>query len=262
MNWDIARIEIMKKPLLIFFGFLLGCGGGATWLALDQKSSAPVAAVATALPPHLEEVLVATHKLSTGAVVQASDLAWQGWPRDTALKGVIRKSEAPAAMDEFKDWVVRGALIAGEPIRREKLTRGGAAADLSSFLAPGHSAVAITIGANGATADGGFIPLNERVDVIRVTKTAIRSGEASKTLVADVRLLALAPNPQDKRGQPPGATATLELDPHQAEKVILAQRGGQLSLALHPMQDARKSEPVLALDEKHDRAVAVVRAGR
>jgi pilus assembly protein CpaB len=252
----------MKKPLLIFFGFLLGCGGGATWLALGQVKPAPVAAVATPLPPNLEEVLVATHKLSTGAVVQASDLAWQGWPKDTALKGVIRKSEAPAAMDEVKDSVVRGALIAGEPIRREKLAKGGNAADLSSFLAPGHSAVVITIGGNGATADGGFILPNDHVDVIRATKTAIRSSEASKTLVADVRLLAIAPNAPDKRGQTSGSTATLELDPHQAETVILAQRSGQLSLALHPMQDARKSEPVLALDEKRERAVAVVRAGR
>ena len=115
----------MKKSTLVLFGFVLGCGGGATWLALDQTAPAEVAVAHPPLPPQLEEVLVVTRKLSVGSVVQASDLAWQGWPRDTALRGLIHKSDAPAAMDEYKDSVVRGALLAGEPIRREKLVKSG-----------------------------------------------------------------------------------------------------------------------------------------
>lgn len=248
----------MKKSLLIFFGFMLGCGGAATWLALAQSEPAPsiVIAASTPLPPQFEEVLVATHKLSAGSVVQASDLAWQGWPRNTALRGVIRKSEAPGAMDELKDSVVRGALLEGEPIRREKLAKGGDAGELSAFLAPGHSAVAIAIEGGGATADGNAILPNDRVDVLRATRDKV-----SKTLVANVRVLAIAPNAQDKRGRASaGMSATLELDPHQAETVILAQRGGQLSLALSSMQDTRKSDPLIALEEKHERAVAVMRA--
>ena len=202
---------------------------------------------------------MATHKLSSGSVVQASDLAWQGWPRNTALKGVIRKSEAPAAMDEIKDSVLRGALVEGEPIRREKLAKGGNAGDLSAILAPGHSAVAIAIEGGGAFAEGVSILPNDRVDVIRVTheKPAIRSASVSKILVADVRVLAIAQNAQDKRSQT-GSTATLELDSQQAETVILAQRNGPLSLTPHPAQDAGKSGPVLALEEKRERASQLV----
>jgi pilus assembly protein CpaB len=252
----------MNKSLLILVGFVLGGAGGATWLALDQNQPAAAAALPALapLPPQLEEVLVATHKLSSGSVVQASDLAWQGWPRDTALRGVIRKSEAPAAMDEIKDSVARGAFLAGEPIRRDKLVKGGDPANLSAILAPGHSAVAINI-EGGAAANGGSILPNDYVDVIRASKTALRSGEAGKTLVANVRLLAIAPNAQRGPTSATGSTATLELDPDQAETVILGHRGGgQLSLAPHATQDTRKSEHFLALDEKHDRGVNLVRA--
>jgi pilus assembly protein CpaB len=179
------------------------------------------------------------------------------------LRGVIRKAEAPAAMDEIKDSVARGAFLAGEPIRREKLVKGGNAGDLVAILAPGHSAVAIAV-ENGAAADGGSILPNDRVDVIRVArdKPASRSaGDAAvgKTLVANVRVLAIGQNAPDKRGQTSGMSATLELDAHQAETVILAQRGGQLSLAPHAKQDASKSEALIAFEEKRERGGA--RAG-
>jgi pilus assembly protein CpaB len=255
----------MNKTLLILIGFVLGSGGGATWLALGQHEPAAVAAALPThqpLPPQLEEVLVATHKLSSGSVIQASDLAWQGWPRDTALKGVIRKAEAPAAMDEIKDSVLRGALIAGEPIRREKLAKGGNTGDPAGVLAPGHRAVAIPVEGGGATADGASILPNDRVDVSRVTrdKNAVRSG---KTLVENVRVLAIGQNAQDKRSQTSatGAIAILELDARQAE-TILAQHGAELSLALSSRQDAHNSAPVVAFEDKRDTAVAVVRAGR
>jgi pilus assembly protein CpaB len=254
---DFLRIKTMNKTLLILLGFAVGCGGGATWLAFAKDEPA-VAAVLQPLPPQLELVLVATHELSSGSVIQASDLAWQGWPRNTALKGVIRRSEAPAAINEIKDSVLRGAVVAGEPIRREKLAKGGNPGDLSAILAPGHSAVAIAI-EGGATADGASILPNDRVDVIHATreKLGLRSGlrDASvrKTLVANVRVLAMAPNAPDKRGQT-GSTATLDLDSQQAETVILAQRNGPLSLTPHPAQDARKSGPILALEDKRERA--------
>ena len=70
------------------------------------------------------------------------------------------------------------------------------------------------------------------------------AGDAyiSETLVTNVRVLAIGQNAQDKGGQPfaAGTTATLELDPRQAESVILSQRVGQLSLVLRAMQDSAK----------------------
>ncbi len=253
---DFLRIKTIKKTLLILLGFAVGCGGGATWLAFAKDDPAVAVAVLQPLPPQLELVLVATHQLSAGSVVQASDLAWQGWPRNTALKGVIRRSDSPAAINEIKDSVVRAALVAGEPIRREKLARGGTPGDLSVLLAPGHSAVAIAVEGGGAMADGPSILPNDRVDVIYATREKlgllIRFARCFRPqrLVANIRVLAMSPNGPDKRG----SIATLDLDSQQAETVILAQRNGPLSLTPHSAQDARKGGPILALEEKRERA--------
>ncbi len=260
----------MKKARLIFLGFVLASGAGATYLVLDRPE--PPAPVMVAAPPPVQQdqILVAAHELTFGAVVQAADLTWQDWPKDSALQGIVRKSESPNAVDELKDSVIRGSFLVGEPIRREKLFKGANSGFLSAILAPGYRAVAINIEGSGATTAGNFILPNDRVDVIRIYRdedaAKVGAGDAyvSETLVNNVRVLAIGQNAQDKGGQPfaSGATATLELDPHQAETVILAQRVGQLSLVLRSMQDGKpSSEPVSPMQESHDRSVTVVRAG-
>jgi pilus assembly protein CpaB len=186
------------------------------------------------------------------------------------MQGVIRQSETPGAIDEIKDSIVRGSFLAGEPVRREKLFKGGSSGYLSAILAPGYRAVAINIEGSGSTTAGNFILPNDRVDVIRIYRDedAAKSGAGdafvSETLVTNVRVLAIGQNAQEKGGQPfaAGSTATLELDPHQSETVILAQRVGQLSLVLRSMQDAKEvTSPVTTAEEKHDTAITVVRAG-
>jgi pilus assembly protein CpaB len=76
---------------------------------------------------------------------------------------------------------------------------------------------------------------------------------------------AFVPTPNDTGGPPPagGTTATLELDPHQAETIILAQRVGQLSLVLRAMQDSAKQAggSVSVAQQTRDRGVTIVRAG-
>jgi pilus assembly protein CpaB len=261
----------MKKARLIFLGFVLASGAGATYLVL-QKPEAPPQEVAAAPPPVAQDmVLVAAKELNFGAVVAPTDLNWQPWPKNSPLQGVIRKDEAPNAVDEVKDSVVRGAFLVGEPIRREKLFKGGNSGYLSAILAPGYRAVAINIEGSGSTTAGNFILPNDRVDVIRIYRDedAAKSGAGdsyvSETLVTNVRVLAIGQNANDKAGPPTagGSTATLELDPHQAETVILAQRVGQLSLVLRAMTDGVKQAggAVTAEPENRDRGVTIVRYG-
>jgi pilus assembly protein CpaB len=259
----------MKKSRVLFLAFVIACGGAATFLVLDRPE--PAAPLASAPPPApSDQVLVAAHDLSFGVVIQPGDLLWQNWPKDSSVRGVVRKSESPNAIDEVKESVLRGAFLAGEPIRREKLFKGANSGFLSAILAPGFRAVAIAIDGGGASTAGNFILPNDRVDVIHIyrdedaAKTGAGDAYVSETLVANVRVLAIGQNAQEKGGQPfaAGSTATLELDPRQAEKVILAQRVGQLSLALRAMQDGREiGGPISPMQESRDHSVTVVRAG-
>jgi pilus assembly protein CpaB len=101
-------------------------------------------------------------------------------------------------------------------------------------------AVAIKIDNSGDSSAGGFILPNDRVDVIRIardddaTKAKGVEVDTAQTILSNVRVLAIGQNVQEENGKKvvTGANATLELDPHQAEIVVLAQHDGNANLHL------------------------------
>jgi Flp pilus assembly protein CpaB len=88
---------------------------------------------------------------------------------------------------------------------------------------------------------GGFILPNDHVDVILTRRTRVAAntpgpeGHSSETILRNVRVLAIDQNVQEKDGQRVvvGKTATLELAPHQAEALTLAQQDGTLAASWH-----------------------------
>jgi pilus assembly protein CpaB len=139
---------------------------------------------------------------------------------------------------------------------------------MSTMLSPGMRAVAINIDSQGATSAGGFVLPNDRVDVVRTyrddeaTKASGSDVVVTQTILSNVRVLAIGQNVQNKGSEGAvvvGSNATLELDPKQAELIILAQRTGQLSLTLRAMVDANKDN--VAADSSDDAALTIVRFG-
>lgn len=238
----------MKKSRIVVLFLALAAAAGAFVVANGSRPAPPEIAAAPPPPPApTEDVLVAAKDLPLGTLVGDGDFTWQSWPKDGAAPGMIRKSENPKTIDDLKGSFVKAAILQGEPVRREKLVKGANGGFMSVILASGKRAVAINIDSQGATSAGGFILPNDRVDVIRTyhqeAKSAVGSsgsdGFVSQTLLTNVKVLAIGQNVQDKNGQPVvvGSNATLELDPDQAETVILGQRTGQLSLVLRSMLD-------------------------
>ena len=82
------------------------------------------------------------------------------------------------------------------------------------------------------------------------------------TLLRNVKVLAIGQNVEEKNGQPVvvGSNATLELDPAQAETIILAQRTGQLSLVLRSML-GRPQTAAACRRDKRATASQIVRYG-
>lgn len=254
----------MKTARLAVLGIALVAGIAAAVLA--SRSKPPVVAAA---PPPLstDGVLVAAKELNFGAVVDASDMRWEGWPSDHIPDGLVRKSASPGGIEELQGSIVRSNFAAGEPLRWERLVKGPHSGFLAAVLSKGSRAVAINIDTQGSSEAGGFILPNDRVDVIHIfpDEEAARKGVAnsfvSETILTNVRVLAIGQNPQEKNGERfiTGVNATLELTPYQAETIVLAQRTGQLSLALRSISDA--SEP----SEQHQHystGLTVVRNGR
>lgn len=230
----------------------VAAAGGAVMLAMSPKPQAPtpVAAMPAPVPPPpapVDQIMVASHDLPLGRVLSADDIGWQSWPEQSLAPFMIHRDNKAAS--DVVGAIVRGSFYAGEPLRAERLIKGANSGFLSAVLPSGMRAVAITIDAQGSTSAGGFVLPNDRVDVIRTVRGGGNAGAesyTSETLLTNVKVLAIGQNVQDKNGTPTqvGTTATLELDPVQTETVILAQRSGQLSLALRSMQDAGQTGAV------------------
>lgn len=247
----------MRFSRVALIAVALIAGGTAAWLAIGrQPDPVPVpAAVQEPAPAPVAptlEVLVAKSAISPGTRLTADLLEWQKWPEETVRTEYVTSAAAPDAMDTFATSVARGEILAGEPIRPEKLGAAGAGF-LSAILAPGQRGVSVEIDAKAAS--GGFIVPNDHVDV--VLTRIIGTEQSSQTILSDVRVLAInarlgnSETPEEAATPEEGvfsnvALATLELDSAQAELIINATSVGHLSLVLRPVSDAKTAADTAA----------------
>jgi len=261
----------MNRRLIIVLAIAIAGFGGA-YALIAGGQPAPAAPPVVDAPPKVEvdEVLVAGRDLPMGEVVGDEGMVWRTWPKAALSEEMIARSAAPAAREDLKGSMTRVAFLRGEPIRREKLVKGGVGGFLSAVLPRGKRAAAIKIDNNGDTAAGGFILPNDRVDVVAL----VRDDDASKargvevvrsqTILANVRVLAIGQTIEEQNGRKvvTGANATLELDPDQANLILLAERsgGGALHLTLRSLADSGGPAVTTAGDAQSG-GVTIVRFG-
>jgi pilus assembly protein CpaB len=237
----------------------VGAGGLAGWLALSRPSSAPASAVVAAPQEPTGEVLVASVDLLQGQVLNEANFRWQQWPRNAINPAFITRAAQPDALTSFKEAIVRTNLLTGEPIREEKLARGSAGL-LAIILPSGKRAMAIRV--NAESTAGGFILPNDRVDVIQtISAGAGGDGAISRTLLSNIRVLAVdqsASDPKDK-AVVIGKTVTLELTPAQTHVIVAGQAAGTLSLALRALTDNNEKTPE---QPEVGRSVRILRGGQ
>ena len=225
-------------------------GGIAAWLAVGrQPEPVPVPAAVQAPPPVAPtlEVLVAKSTIAPGTRLSADLLGWQKWPEETVRTEYVTSAAMPEAIADFAGKAARLEILAGEPVRAEKLSAAGTGF-LSSILSPGKRGVSVEIDAKAAS--GGFISPDDHVDVV-LTRMA-GSEQISQTILSDVRVIAInarlssTPNEGGATAEEgvfsSVALATLELDSTQAELIINATSLGGLSLVLRPVSDTLAQE--------------------
>ena len=234
----------------IILGVAVLAAGAAGYLAMNIiGSNRPAPAVAIAPQPQIEldEVLVASETLNTGARVDGR-LRWQKWPTGALSPDFITRSSRPDAIEELDQSVVRATIALGEPIRPIKLL-GADQSFMSSILPSGKRAVATEIAA--VTSAGGFILPDDYVDVI-MTRRERNTGFVTETILRNIRVLAIDQTiREDEQGRlvQVGQTATLELTPQQAEIITVAQQmADRLALALRSVKDVNPNESTVAAD--------------
>ncbi len=245
---------------IIILVIALAAGGLAGWLALSGKPNVPAEEVVISRQEPMEDVLVATVDLRPGERLGETNIRWQSWPKIATNATFVSRANKPEAITELKDAVVRSTFVSGEPIREEKLTRGSASL-LATILPSGKRAVAIRVSAESTA--GGFILPNDRVDVIQTIAGPATggSGVLSRTLLGNIRVLAVDQLADEPKGQmvAVGKTVTLEVTPTQTEVITTAQASGSLSLALRSLIDSAEA-PREHSDSR--RSIRILRGGR
>ncbi|MEN9709910.1 MAG: hypothetical protein RIQ68_2318 [Pseudomonadota bacterium] len=225
----------MRRLRILMLGLALAAGGTA--LVIMNNAPAPVRQIASAPALNIatEDVAVAANDLPVGRALSDADVSWQKWPQANVQPGMITRRQS----EELRSAFVRQNIIAGDPIRREKLLRTGRVSGyLAATLQPGLRAVAIPIDPQGLSSAGGFIQPNDRVDVVKIARDEEGRGfdsQSVQTILLNARVLAIGQNMVDRAVS--ATTATLEVTPDQGEMLILAQRTSQLTLVLRPLAD-------------------------
>ncbi|MHB2169171.1 Flp pilus assembly protein CpaB [Alsobacter sp. R-9] len=209
-----------QSALVLLIAILLG--GVAAFFArnfLLSQTAAPV--------PEARTIVVAAQPLAFGAELTAENTRVISWPADAALKGTFQTKE-----QLFKDGrrLALSSITANEPILDTKVTGPGQRATLSTLIEHGMRAVAIRV--DDVKGVAGFVLPNDRVDVV-LTRGESRD-EVADILLQNVKVLAVDQLASDQSDKPTVARAvTLELNAQDAQKVILAQGVGRLSLILN-----------------------------
>lgn len=231
---------------LLILLIALGAGGTAAFLISRQpvQVEARPAEEATAPEIELTNILIAKSPIQRGEQISAEQLEWQTWPRLAVLSDFTEQTGDASINSIVGKFAIR-SLAVGQPLQDSFLSEN-VTGYLPALLEAGKRAVAIQISAQ--TTAGGFILPNNLVDVLHTAQhpqgTKVNGQElVTTTIITNVRVLAIDQTSQDpEQDAVIGKTATLELTPEQAERVITAQASGSLSLALRPLTEPLKTE--------------------
>ncbi len=179
------------------------------------------------------QVAVASEDLSAGSALLPEQVRMVRWPVASVPEGAFSN-----AGDIFKnikgpgDRVILINMVRGEPLLASKVSGLGARPIMSTRVTPGMRAISIHI--DDVSGVAGFILPGDKVDIMLSRHT----GNGPKDLVTEyfmlgIKVLGIDQLADQKSDKPVvGHTATVEVTPEQAGKLVLAQQAGTLSLAL------------------------------
>ncbi len=239
----------MSTTRIAILGLAIGAAVLAAFLAKGFLGTKPKQQIVKVEKTETVEILVAAKDVKVGGLLDKSAVRWQKWPKNVVKGGMISRKSKPDAKAKFESARARTTIFEGEPLQDRKVVFAGESGFMAAVLPKGMRAIAVRVSVE--TGAGGFILPNDHVDVLLTRKASSSSGAANKTftdtVMSNVRILAIDQSfAVNAKGEKVSSgkinTATLELDPRQAEVIALAETTGQLTLALRSMADNGSSE--------------------
>ena len=223
---------IIMIPIAGVLGFI-AVQAGRHYLDLqlgERLREAEAALPKAAAPRAFGTIVVAAAPLRFGAEVTASALRELPWPQDQIPRGAYAHV-ADLLSEKAKRFVIT-ALEENEPVLAGKITGPGQRANLAALLGEGMKAVTVRV--DDVVGVAGFVLPGDRVDVL-LTREVEKGNPVSDVVLQDLKVLATDQQSDDRANKPAVAhSVTLEVATAQAQRLILAQNVGGLTLMLRP----------------------------
>ncbi len=226
----------MNHRNLMVLGAALVVAAFVVFLLNSYLSGYEERAETQARAQQLQRIVVASQPLEFGQALTSENLRLANFPASSVPQG---------AFHSLAD-VLRGGrvalrpIVAGEPVLADKVSGADGRAVLAANLADGMRAVAIPV--NEVSSVAGFARPGDTVDVL-LTRQIPGDGAGGQDQMTDVilervKLLAIDQVANEQDTQPKvGSTAVVEVDIYSAQKLVLAQKLGTLSLALRNVEN-------------------------
>lgn len=220
----------------VLFLLALSAGGLAAWTTRHYIADKVASLEAQARVPMVQVVVAATD-LIPGSRLNADTVAVREMPRDWVSDSAI----LPEHFAQVDAAPLGHAVRRGEPILWAHVAPQQHA-PFSAQLQAGRRAV--TLAVDEISSVSGMLSPGDVIDLY--VSFEYRNKRMTRLLLPTVKVLATgqqivpAVAGQDERSF---STVTLDTDPDQAVKVIVARQGGSISAVLRAQQDARQTGP-------------------
>lgn len=187
----------------------------------------------------MKQMVVAAGPLPLGTRLTAKDLRIIPWPTSAPVANMCTRPE------DCENRALITSVAENEPILESKLAPVAAGAGLAATIPEGMRAFSVSV--NEVIAVAGFVTPGAMVDVIATGSTK-DSGNITRTVLENVRVLASNQRIENQNGKPLGVTVTtLLVSPPDAAKLAMASNSGKIQLALRNAIDTQTAEipPVL-----------------
>jgi pilus assembly protein CpaB len=192
-----------------------------------------VSQVASSRDDQSDRIVVAAANIGLAESITRQHVKLVPWPKAAVPPGAIR------TLEDAEGRVVRGSIVAGEPLMDAKLAPqlSGKGGIMPMLIPEGQRGVTITL--DTATRESGFMLPNSHVDVLVSMPKAPGSNEKiAKVILQDVTVLAAGQTVEIKDNKPvTNTTVTLALTPQQVERLAVAQAEGKLMLVQRNLRD-------------------------
>lgn len=225
----------MNRRNAVIAGIAVLLGLLAVYLANSWFSGVEQQQERVAQQQQLVRIAVANVDMAFGAPLNQDNVRLVNWPANSVPQGAYREADAQRLLSGGN--VAIRPITRGEPIL---LSRISERAVLSANLPADMRAVTVPVDAVSGVA--GFVTPGDVVDVL-LTRQIRGDGAESEDKMVNVileRVPVLAidlRNGEASTEAAVGKTATLQVTPRDAQKLVLATQVGRLSLALRNVED-------------------------